>query len=404
MKLRGISLVIKFALTLFIARYMDFETLGLYGLISASSVMLPGFLGLGLMYTLSRKAVMQRKKEIAGALHYYRHFLLLVYLAVLIGAIITGIVLNRPVLAVMIALIIFFEHMNLDIYQLLLNLSKPFAANFLHFIRTAGWMLIFMLLALVFPSLRTLEVLLAMWVIGSVIALLGFFWDARGWLWLRKTENLSLKTWLTREFRESRTIYATGVAAAINQYAAHFLITAFLGLELMGVYIYFIQVISAMANLIQTGVIQIARPKMIRAHRENNDAYGDIYSKCLKHAALTAVAMAIVAGPALYGITLYVVEKPLAIEWFPVFWPLLFAFMLGVFNEVNGLVFYSQHIDSLILKFTLIAAIGRTICNAIFIPLLQLWGVTLSAILVGIFILFLHFRVIKQLNLVPKTQ
>lgn len=59
MGIRGVSLVSKFALTLYIARYMGLESLGLYGLITASTFLVPAFTGLGIMYVNSRNAVTQ---------------------------------------------------------------------------------------------------------------------------------------------------------------------------------------------------------------------------------------------------------------------------------------------------------------------------------------------------------
>jgi hypothetical protein len=59
MAMRGATQVAKFALTLFIARFIDLETLGLYGLVVGLTVVLPVIAGLGLVNCLGRHAVTQ---------------------------------------------------------------------------------------------------------------------------------------------------------------------------------------------------------------------------------------------------------------------------------------------------------------------------------------------------------
>lgn len=71
MTLRGLALVAKFALTLFIARFIDLETLGVYGLVAGAAAILPMVAGLGLFHVLSRDAVSQRLDEITRMLHLY---------------------------------------------------------------------------------------------------------------------------------------------------------------------------------------------------------------------------------------------------------------------------------------------------------------------------------------------
>lgn len=400
MALRGTSLVVKFSLTLFIARFMSFEDLGFYGLISAASIVAPGLLGLGLMLTVSRKAVTQTLEEITENLNYYRRFLLLIYTVILTISFLVGIALNQPFFTLIIALVIFFEHINNDLYSLLLNLSKPFTANLLHFIRTAAWMIVFMALSFVYPSLRTLEVLFSGWVCGGIITLFMFFWVTRDWPWKPSRSSsspppITLISWVTSEFRQARLVYINTLVNTASQYLNHFLVTLFLGLEMTGVYVYFMQIVTALSNLINTGILQLARPQLVRAYKENDPAYRSIYLSCMKNTTITALLMAGVAGPIMYFITVYVVDKPLAIEWFSVFWCILLIFVLAMIIQVNTLAFYSQHRDNLILKFGLVGFAGGGF-NIILIPWLNLWGAVLAPVFICSIVLVWQYKHIKK--------
>ncbi|GJL86233.1 MAG: hypothetical protein DHS20C02_20080 [Micavibrio sp.] len=397
MNLRGISLVVKFALTLFIARFMGFESLGLYGLITAASIMAPGFLGLGIIYTLNREAVTQTIAEITQALTYYGRYIIILYAFLLTAAILIGLVTGNFFMILAVSILIFFEHVNHDLYQLLLNLSRPFLANFLHFLRTALWAIIFMALAFFFPSLRTVEFLLIGWICGSVCCFLGFIWFSYNWPWgAKKFSVVSLKEWVIQEFRQSRTLYMNGFANTATQYLDRYLITLFLGLELTGIYVFFWQLNSALSNLLNTGIIQIARPKMVRAYKNREPAYSSIYQSCLKNTLLASIAMALAAGLGMYILIPYI-DRPQAMEWFPILWIILVGFVLIARTEVQQLIFYSQHKDGLALIAGLSTLAGAVLFNLILIPILGLWGVGLSLIMVSLLRLVIQNIHIKPL-------
>ena len=397
MGLRGTTLVAKFALTLFIPRYMGFDALGLYGLIMAATIMAPGFLGLGLMYTLSRKAVTQSNNEIAHDLSHYFHYISLAYTAFLIGTLIIGNMVDQLFFCLLVLAVVLFEHLNNELYQLLLNLSRPFLANAIHFLRAATPALMFMALALSFPTFQNIETLLTFWLFCSALGFAVFLWMARDWPWQCPGTLRQLFSWIAGEFREARTMYATNFARTLNQYLNHFLITIFLGLEITGIYVYFMQMISAMSNLLETGVIQFARPKLVRAHKEKDRAYWNIYKLCLKHSALTAIGMAALAAPGLYVITLYIVHKPESLEWFPVFIILLAQFIILTISETNRLVFYSQHRDDIILKLTMTTISIAIVLNVILVPLFGLWGAACVQLFMACFGLTLQRVQIKKL-------
>ncbi len=397
MGIRGTSLVSKFALTLFIARFMGFETLGLYGLIVSGGFLVPAFFGLGLMYVQGRKAVTQTQEEIVTALYYYGRFLAFIYVVLLCISCVIGIYTGNTLFALVIILAILFEHINNDLYVLLLNLSKPLTANILHFIRTSVWILTFMVIAFLCPSLRTMETLLIAWILGGMSAVIGFFWSTKKWSWRIKLPAFSLKKWVLEEFRTSRTIYVNSMVDATGQYMNYFLITLFLGLELTGVYVYFTQIISAMSNLLRTGIIQQSRPKLIRAYKSKDSSFHTLYKTCLKHTFLTALGMAVIAGPSMYIITFYLVDKPLALDWFPVLWVYLVLFMILIICEVNDLVFYSYYRDDLILKLSLVSVTGLLILNTAFIPQFELWGAVLAPLCVAILKFYLQRSRVKRL-------
>lgn len=381
MGIRGGSLVLKFALTLFVARYMSFEDLGFYGLVTAASIMAPIFIGLQLVYMITRKAVTQHPEEIVDSLFYYWSYLGLLYSLFLLAAIVGGLYLGKVVLCLLVLGVIFLEHLNNDIYQLLLNRSMMVSANLLHFVRSGLWIFVFILWAFFEPSLRVITTLFGFWCVGGLIALAGFFFVTRHWGWSFHKRDVPLWRWVFQEFKHSKVIYFNSLLNTSSHYVDRYLLTFFLGLEMTGVYVFFWSVYSALSNLLRTGVIQVARPKMVKAFKFGQlDEFAAIYYGSMKRTFVMACVFALAAGGALYLIVPHI-DKPLAVAWFGVLWVLMVGFVLTMVSEIMGLVFYSRHRDDLTFKTSFACLFSSALCNAVLIPFMGLWGAGLSLIL-----------------------
>lgn len=388
MQLRATTLFIKFALTLFIARYLGLEDLGLFGLITAVTITAPSFLGLGLMQTQIRHAVTATPDEITAGIRRYALLMSVWYCIFFILAGLAGIILEQPVLAMLIWAIVCFEHINMDSYGLLLNLSRPFVANILHFLRAALWALLFMMLALFFPALQTIEAVLTFWLVGAMMATMGFIIVVRHWPWrIKKDKQNSILYWFIGEFKKSKTLYLNDLACSVGTYADRYIVTLLLGLEMAGIYVFFWQIYSALCNLLRTGVVQVSRPKLVLAHKQNDPAYMSYVMQCTGRTAALALITAFLGATGIYILLPWLKQAEL-LTWYPLIVPIMFAYIIFMTGEALGLVFYSQHQDYLTLRISLLMFAASIILNIIFIPLFSLWGAA-SALLGVALILFM---------------
>jgi len=387
MGIRATSLGAKFLLTLFIARYMSFEDLGLYGIIIATSFLLPAFISLGIApyktrdaVTMDHKAIVHMAREIG---RYYKYvYIILAALSVYVGIYIENIVFTLLALAV-----ILFEHLNSDLYTLMLNRQRPLAANILHFIRSAIWVFVFIILALVFPELQTVKMISLFWAIGGALAFFGFLYTTRHWPWSSKGERTSLIQWVKTESKPAKKMFRIAVLDATVYNLNQYVVTFFLGLELAGVYVYFNQIINAMGNLIRTGILFNARPKIVKAIKDTEKTFLPLYKGCMKNGVLMSILMSVISIPALYVLTKYGVDKPLALEWMPVYGILLLVLIVSMVIEVNRIVLYGFHDDHAILMLSIVNTIVFVVASIILLPLFSLWGAGLS-LLVSFTVMF----------------
>lgn len=396
MGMRGTSLVVKFIFTLFVARFMGFDVLGSYGLVASSSIIASLFFGLTLIHTISRNAVTQTREEICQNLRYYGLYIVSIYSILFLSSFVLGHFFSQTLLFNLILCVILLEHINGDFYRLFLNLSQPFIANLLHFFRTATWMIIYMLLASFIEGIQTLNWLMTFWILGNLISIVCTLYMMRDWPWTGLKLNTRLFKWVKTEFSFARNQHVTSVLTSLSQYWGHFLISIFLGLELTGVYVFFMQVQSALMNLACTGVLQIARPKLVRAFKNKTNEYMNIFFKCLRDTSLVTSLMALAAWPMIY-ITIQYLNKPLAIEWFPIFSYVLVLFMTKMVYETLNLIFYSQYRDDLVLKISIVFIILSLALNTLAVMLFSLWGAVLSQIVVMVIIIIMQICGIRKL-------
>ncbi len=378
MGLRSSSLLVKFVFTIFLAKYLTFSDVGLYGLFSAFCIISPIVLGLSIMACVSRNAVTSPLNETLASLKNYALYLFLLYSAiasVAVGLYVSDVI---PILFILFLLVLFLENINIDVYNLALNLSRPVLGNILHSIRTAGWMIFYMVFAAIYPDLRNMQDVLLFWLGGNVASIVMFLLYARDWDWsMPSGDERSFRKWFKKEFLQARVYYVNALFNGLSIYAGQFVVSLSLGLEANGVFVYFQQIISALYNLLQTGVIQLAKPKLVKAYKEKDEVFYTVYKNCRKNTNIVALLMAVTALPAMYFITLQI-GKSLPLEWFWIFVPMLGGFILYCNVDVGNLVFYSRHDDMLLLKTSVISGTAGIIISMCLVPYFGLWGAALS--------------------------
>jgi O-antigen/teichoic acid export membrane protein len=380
MSLRGLALVAKFALTLFITRFIGLETLGVYGLVAGAAVMFPVIASLGLIRVVSRNAVSQQLDEVTRVLRRYWSIQAALYVIIGFVALWVGVYIGQLALISIVISIVFLEHVNGDLFVLLNHLLRPCLANVLMFFRTAGWICIYMILAFIFPALRDLHALLIFWVGGGLLAIAGFALAARDWPWLRPAPEAGHREWFLSHFKASRILYVNDIANTVAQYTDRYLVGLFMGLEFTGVYVLFWSIGNALSNLVDTGIIQISEPKLINAHTRQDRSYWGVFRVLLVETVAISIILAIATG-VLVKFAIPYLNRPLVADWTQVLWLVLVGFVLRMAYEVQGAVFYSRYKDIFTLFSGLFVIALSIVANMILIPSFALYGAASAIVL-----------------------
>ncbi len=378
MLMRGITLAVKFIFTLFIAKYISLDVLGIYGLVVAAGILSPAVLGVGIMHSLSRAAVKQPLAQTKKDLFQYMGYLSSLYLVIALSTVAYFVVKGDWLLATLILVVIFLEHINGECYQLMINLSRPFLADTMHFTRSASWILVYMVVAALIPSFRNIYALLIAWLIGGAICTLVYAIVISRLPNMDSKENDSLWSWLKLNVKKSSWLYANGVATTGANYGDRYLIGALLNLELTGVYLFFWQIQSALSNLIYTGLIQIARPAFVKNFSQEKPDWMMV-SHLIRNTAFMAIIFSLIALLGM-AVVLPYLNMPLVSHYYSLFAFILVAFIFNVIAEAQVLVFYSKYKDHQVSFITFIVFACNFIGCLVTIPFFGLWGAAATGI------------------------
>jgi O-antigen/teichoic acid export membrane protein len=266
--LRLSSLSARFALTLFIAKYLTLAELGLFGLLYSATAAGPALFGFGMNFFLNRELVSRSESH---RLDLLRDRLLVsattAATASLFALGISFILLDEhPKYFYFFAAIFTLETVCLDFHYSLLILKKPLFANSLLFIRSSVWVLPFIVAAYMDPAFRNLDTVLAFWLSGALFSIGLTIRFTRSWKWTSYNENGFETHWFKQVLRKNTLVYASDIGIVGTMFADRFVLSSSSDLQQVGIFVFFWSLANAIQILTNSAVSQIALPYILDAY------------------------------------------------------------------------------------------------------------------------------------------
>lgn len=364
----------RFALAIFVGRYLDLASLGLFGLAAGAAALGPSIIGMGLVHVIMRDAVTQDVKQITdGLLHYWRFTVALYVLLLSLTGLATAILGLSP-LWVLVVAVTMFEHMGNDVFQLFSNRERPLLANTNAFIRGAMWILTYVPLAILYPGLRSLPVLLSFWLGASAVAFLLFLWATRTWPWKAALSNPFRLNWLVDNIRNAFVIYVSDLSFIGSQYLDRYLVSLFLGLKVAGVYFLYWSAANAVNSFVAIGVLQIQRPLLVRAHHDGGaTAHQQMTSNLMKTTTLATVVLGIATGVAFY-LLLPFLKQPAVGDYLGAFWLMMAGMAARNVADCGAMGLFTARRDKIMSVTNIAAVIALSAAQLVLLPIAGLYG------------------------------
>lgn len=343
--IRGLTLVSKFLLIFFLARFLEPAELGVYGLLVATvgySLYLLGFD----FYTYSTRELLKRKRQEWGGLLKAQGALILILYAIFLpplSLIFINDLLPMSVFGWFFVLLI-LEHINQELGRLLIAVSEQLCASLVLFLRSGLWAVLVAGLMFYRPDMRNLDVVFAAWTLGGLAALvLGVLrvrsmglsgWRQQiDWVWIIKGLKVALALLVA-------TLAIRGVFT-LDRYWFQELA----GLEVLGAYVLFMGISMALMSFLDAGIFAFIYPGLISAYQQKNEVGFRrgmlkliLQTVCLS-GAFTLIALMVI-GPLLVWL-----DKPLYSEQQGLFIWILLATVLYAIGMIPHYGLYAQGRD-----------------------------------------------------------
>lgn len=275
LSLRGLGLVGRLGLAIFLVRFFPLTDVGSFGLIAGVVGMAPAMLGWGLNYFLGRAIV---DVPLPQAMSQMRRRLLFTVGTVSVAAALTlvgcglaGVPLLPLVLPTL--LLVFLECIAFDVQMSLIALRMSLAANLILFVRSAAWVFPAALAAFLHAELRTLPFMLWSWLAGVAVCYLILGVMARRARFPWRAQPNEGREWIDDWVRRGGwLIYLNDIGIVGLLYFDRYIVTHFLGLEVAGAFTSYWSVANAVHILIFTGWLQPSLPHLVSALRRGDEA------------------------------------------------------------------------------------------------------------------------------------
>jgi O-antigen/teichoic acid export membrane protein len=345
--LRGVALVARFCLSLFMVKYLDLEAVGVFGLIVGIINFVPPAIGFGINYFFLRDIVGLSDFEAAWRVRdrlVFTAILIMLSYIVVLGAMEAGFVPTPPDLA-LILVIICLETVAFDINIALVALKMSLVANALVFVRTASWVGPFIAAACLVPKLRTLTFLMELWCVGLLASYGILIWQLRSWKW----EAIFRARFDWRRLRARITaaplIYLSDISIVGLAFLNRFILGATTNLEQVGIFVFFWTLANAIQVLVQTSMVQIEGPYLIEAYHKHGNSvlFNDLKSLALRSGVLVLVLSVVLFGTVPWIVML--VRRDQLLGHSELFILILMATAIQIFADVLSYGLYARRQD-----------------------------------------------------------
>lgn len=266
--LRGATLASKFILIIYLAKVLDPEQLGIYGLFTVSINYALYLCGLD-FYTYSQREMLSLSRMDWGRIirHQFIFYGLLYFIIMpLLLFIFVSDLLPWQVIG-WFYIILTFEHLSQELYRLLVVCDRITLAHIILFFRGGAWVFVVVALFWIKPEMHGLTVIWIGWSVGVAISILiamfgvhkvigPMYW--RGpidWIWIRRGIKVAAQ-------------YLIGTLSLRGLFTFdRYILDIHFGKSAVGVYSLFMSLVNSLQAFADAGVVSKLYPRIVVAYR-----------------------------------------------------------------------------------------------------------------------------------------
>jgi len=385
--LRISAMASKFGIFTILSKHFDTATYGVYSLQATTITIAIFILGFD-FYNYTIRDILINKAETSSKVFTSASLYGITYLLFVVG----GYFLFNSIdyfseYTFLLILICITEHLNQEIYRLLLAFRKVLVANLLLFIRVAGWTLFVLFEIYILKVNVSINDVLVTWTWFNVITLLItaiLFWKK---LWDSLKEIHFKKNWLIKGLRISIIFYVATIFLKIIEYSNRYIVEGILGESAAGIFSFYSNFAMVIGIYVSTIVVSYELPELIESSNSEN------FTGKLKNFKKLLMLHSLVAS-----ITVIIFIFPVLMwqgkESFISYWPIIILFTFGMYLMNISLVYHSylyiKHKEKKLLEIVVISGIFNVMITYVLCHFYGLYGAAVAFLLTAILMFFLR--------------
>ncbi|KXO00635.1 hypothetical protein LS48_04395 [Aequorivita aquimaris] len=383
----------KFLIFTYLSKYFDESVYGVYSLLSTTVTIAIFVLGFD-FYNYAIRDILLKPNDRASKVATSFIFYGIIYVAfIIVGYLIFD---QVDYLAQYTTLIIFIgisEHLNQEIYRLLLAFKKVLVANWFLFLRVAGWTIWVLFQIVILKKTISLEYILFTWLLfnGAIllVTLLWFNQSIRNHI----AKIRFKKHWLTTGLKVSLIFYTATLALKVIEYSNRYIVEGVLDEASAGIFSFYSNISMVIGIYISTVVVSYELPDLIESSTNHTFESKLLRFKNLliRHSAVAFLAVIIL----IYPILLWQGK-----DSFAQYWPLIILLNAATFLMNVSLIYHSylyiKHQEKKLLQIVLISSVINVISTFLFSYLFGIIGAGIAFLITGITIFVLRKRAVKK--------
>jgi len=401
--LRMVSLGCRFLLAILLAKSMQLDVFGFYGLLVSAVAYLVYVVGID-FYTYNVRDLVTRPISTWRALLrdqfllYAATFTLVAVVAVMLWF--NG-VINVGTL-VWLLLLLASEHFAQELYRLLIIAGKVEQSSIALFIRSGLWVLILLALWLQNTAVfLQLQQVLTLWFLGGVLSIFWSLWCLRLVLGDRSSVGTPVNWQRLREgIRVAALFFVGTLVLKFASTADRFLVEHFADLNAVGPYVLYVGLAGAIATVVDAAVVVYDYPGLIRAWQAGDEQqFRILYRAFLRRVLLYALGMALMLSLFLRPVLIFIGKQQVLDAW-PLAVPLVLANVLLSLANVPHYALYAARNDRSILVATCFGTaiffVAAVVSGSSIGALAVAWSSALGALVVLLSKAILWRRILRQ--------